>query len=552
VLPFANLSPDEANEYFASGLHDEVLTQLQHVAGLRVISRSSVMEYAEYRPNVRDIARNLRVTHLVEAGVQRIGNRLRVNVMLIDGRVDENVWGERYDRELDDAFAVQSDIAQKVAQALAIALTFEERRAISLEPTTDPAAYRLYVRGREYSRRPGYRQEDFAAAQRALERAIEIDPEFALAHAELSNLHGRMYWEAFDTSPERLEAQQAEAEEALRLQPSLPQAHVALGWVYYVRGEFRRALAEYETALDGLPNDAEVVARIGYARRRLGDWEGVFDAFRQATQLDPLNPNLFYDLGGHSFAATRRYAQAAAAYDTALMLAPDLYDAGIKKGQTYVHWEGNLDSLRAVIARIPAEVHLPEVDQARAELALWERDGSALLRLARQIPAPAVETQLVHMPKALYAAWGHRLVGDGDAANAAFDSARVGLEPLAQARPADQRFETPLAYAYAGLGMVDEAVRSAERITQSPQRSGTSPADPRSDQAVARIYAQVGLAARAVPHLERLLTSESPTSVRTLQLDPLLDPIRGDPAFGQLLERYAEVGAQTSREGERP
>jgi len=538
VLPFENLSTEEGNAYFASGLHDEVMTQLLRVSGLRVISRTSVMEYATDRPNVRVIARDLGVSYVAEATVQRIGDRLRVNVQLIDARTDDHLWAEHYDRELSDAFAVQSEIARKVADALTTTLTVEERGAISQAPTDDPEAYRFYLQGRDYYLRAGYRQENFEAAEGLYERAITLDPGFALARAALARVHGLMYWENFDASPGRLEAQRAEAEEALRLQPDLPQAHLAVGWVHYVEGDFQRALEESNAALEGLPNDAEIVARIGYTHRRLGNWPEVFEAFQQATQLNPRNANLFYDLGGHSYGAARRYADAVRAYDRAFDLAPDLHDAAIRKGNIFVHWQGQLDTLRAVMAQLPTDLHLPEVDLARVELALWERDADGLLRLLDAIPGEVFETQLVYLPKPIYAAWAHRLRGDEAAARAAFDSARVWLEPLARDRPNDERVLAGLGYAYAGLGRRADAVHSADRSMELWQRGGNALSGSQAAEIAAGILAQANLPDEAVRHLETLMAGHSPVSVYTLRLNPLYDPIRAHPLFRALLEEY--------------
>jgi TolB-like protein/Flp pilus assembly protein TadD len=534
VLPFENLSGDDDNAYFASGLHDEVMTQLQKVAGLRVISRTSVMEYAGDRPNVRVIAANLGVNHVTEATVQRIGDRLRVNVQLIDARTDDQVWAERYDREVADAFGVQSNIAETIADALATTLTDKERGAISRPPTAHPEAYRLYLQGRDYLLHPGYRRDNFTAAEVLYGRAAALDPEFALVRAELSRVHGLLYWENFDPSLARLEAQRAEAEEALRLDPDLPQAHGALGWAHYVTGDYQKALEEYNIALEGLPNDAEIVAAIGYTHRRLGDWPEVFAAFTKATTLSPRNANLFYDLGGHSFLATRQYEEAAWAYGRAEFLAPDLYDAAIHKGHTYVHWLGQLDTLGAVVARLPSNLHLPEIDLVRAHFALWNREPEALLGYLEAMPDPAFETQIVYFPKPLYAAWAHRLRGDEPAARAALDSARVSLERLVRENPEDGRFTTSLGYAYAGLGRSQDAADAAEGSMQSAQRAGLELSD-----AAARILAQANLPDLAIPYLEAVLEADSPISAQTLRLDPLLDPIRNHPAFQALIERYS-------------
>jgi serine/threonine-protein kinase len=335
-----------------------------------------------------------------------------------------------------------------------------------------------------------------------------------------------------------LEAQRAEAEEALRLQPNLPQAHVAAGWVQYVEGRFEEALREYEAALEGLPNDAEIVARIGYTHRRLGHWPQVFEAYDKAIQLNPRNATLFYDLGGHSFAANRRYAEAVTAYDRALALAPDLYDAGLRKGLIFVHWRGQLDTLRAVVDQLPADLHLPEVDLARVDLALWERDTDGLLRLLDTTPEPVFETQLVYLPRAIYAGWAHQIRGDGAAARAAFESARASLEPLLGRRPDDERIRAALGYAYAGLGMQDAAAEMVDGLTRSRWQGGDALSRFQAAKVSAEILAQANLPDAANRNLEILLTGASPVSVRTLRMNPLLDPLRDQPGFQAILYRF--------------
>jgi tetratricopeptide (TPR) repeat protein len=352
----------------------------------------------------------------------------------------------------------------------------------------------------------------------------------------LSRVHGHMYWESFDASPERLERQRAEADEALRLKPDLPQAHVSAGWLHYVLGEFHQALEEYEAALQGLPNDAEIVARIGYTQRRLGNWPAVFEAYEHATELNPRNATLFYDLGGHSYAATRRYREAVEAYDRALALAPDLYDAAIRKGFVFLHWRGQLDSLQAALARVPADRHLPEVDLARADLALWQRDADALTQVLVETPGRIYETQLVFLPKALYSAWSAGLRGDTAGARSAFGTALATLEPLIRLRPNDARLVAALGFAQAGLGLRTAAMASASRTLELGRQGGTASAGgAQSMETAAAILAQAGMATEAVNNLRTLLAGNSATSKWTLRRNPLLDPIRDDPGFRALV-----------------
>jgi tetratricopeptide (TPR) repeat protein len=271
----------------------------------------------------------------------------------------------------------------------------------------------------------------------------------------------------------------------------------------------------------------------------LGNWSEVYAAFEHAAKLNPRNPTLFYDLGGHSFAFTRRYADAVSAYDRASTLAPDLYDAAIKKGEIYVHWRGQLDTLRTVVASLPGELHLPEVDLAKVNLALWERDPEDLLLLLEAIPAPVLETQVMYFPKTLYEGWAHRLRGDESAALARFDSARILLEPLVPERPNDERILLALGFAFAGLGRSLDAENSAVSAIRLRQDAGDALSRLRTVGTGARVLAQAGFADQAIAYLETVLANHSSVSVHTLRLDPLLDPIRDHPRFQAVLERYS-------------
>jgi len=541
ALPWANRSGNEEDAYFTDGIHDEILTRMAKIRGLRVISRQSVMQFRDSPLTAGEIAAELGVRYILEGGLLRAGDSVRLNVQLIDAQTDDHTWAASFDRLLSVAnlLSIQAEVAQAIADTLRATVTPEEQVEIGRIGTTNMEAYDFYLQGRGYAARPGYHEDDFRAAEALFERAIELDPEFAHARASLSRVHGSMLWERFDPSPERFEAQRAEAEEALRLQPDLPLAHAAVGWMNYVRGNFREALEEYETALEGLPNDAGIVSRIGYTHRRLGNWPDVYSAFEEASRLNPRDANLFYDLGGHSFGFTRRYADAVEAYDRASTLAPDLYDASIQRGLIYLHWQGQLDTLRAVINDLPRELHLPEIDLARINLALWERDSDGLLRLLESIPAPVFETQVAYLPKPVYAGWAHQLRGDQSAALAAFDSARVLLEPLVPENPNDERLLVALGYVYAGLGRRDDAGNSAADAVRLRQEAGDALSRLRTIEAAARVLAQAGLADQALVHLETVMASDSPVSVHTLRLDPLLDPIRDHPRFRALLERYA-------------
>jgi serine/threonine protein kinase/Flp pilus assembly protein TadD len=544
VLPFQNLSAGGPNSYFAGGLHEELLTQLAKVAALKVISRTSVMSYASTSKPLKQIANELGVRSIVEGSVQVAGERLRVNVQLIDAATDAHLWAERYDRTLDDAFAIQSDVAQQIVAAVGAALSNTEQKGLAEAPTTNAEAYQLYLQGREYWTRPGYLQQNCEIAQELYERALALDPGFALAHAALSEVHGGMYWYRFDPLPARAAHQREEAEAALRLAPDLPQAHEAMGLAHYWgRRDYKRALEEFAIALERLPNDADLWAHIGYVHRRLGHWEEVIAAFEKATQLNPRAANLFYDLGGNTYQGMHRYAEAVRAYDRALSLASDLNVVATWKGWIYVCWQGQLDTLRAILHRLPMDADLGTPGTRaflQVELLYLERQADNLLRVLLTTQVTVFEEQDWFLPISLYAAWAHQLRGDRSAAHAAFLSALVFLDSALRKLPDDWRVHSARGLALAGLGRRDEALREARWLQQSEVYRADAFQGPQLAEARARILAQAGEVSAALDEIGRLLAEPSWLSVHTLRLDPCWDPIRDHSRFKALLVKYAK------------
>ncbi len=543
VLPFQNLNVEGPHAYFAGGLHDELLTQLAKVAALKVISRTSVMGYSVTSKPLKAIATELGVGSVVEGSVQVVGGRLRVNVQLIDAATDEHLWAERYDRTLDDAFAIQSEVAQQIVAAVGAALTSAEQGRLAEVPTANAEAYRLYLQGREYRARPGYLRQDLETAQQLYERALGLDPNFALAHAELSQVHGRMYWNRYDPSAARPARQREEAEAALRLAPDLPQAHIAMGLAHYQgRRDYRRALDEFAIALEGLPSDAELLSFVGLVHRRLGNWNEVSAAFEKAAELDPRNATLFYDLGGHTYQFVRRYADALRAYDRALILAPDLHVAAIHRGWTYVRWHGQLDTLRAALSRVPRDAelgNLRDVATQRAALLLLGRNADSLLQMLRIARVDVFVERMVFLPSALYAAWAHQMRGDHPAARGAFVAALVHLDSVLAELPDDWRLHAARGLALAGLGGRDEALREARWLQLWVVDREDAVDGPSLGEDRARILAQAGDADAALDEIERLLAGPAWLSVHMLRLDPRWDPIREHPRFHAMLAKYS-------------
>ena len=537
VLPFQNLSGTPEHAYFAGGLHDELLTQLSKVAALRVVSRTSVMRYAGGTTPLREIARELKVGSVVEGSIQVADGRLRVNVQLIDAATDAHLWADRYDRTLDDAFAIQSDVAQHIVRAVGGALTSAESRGMTEAPTANAEAYRLYLQGREYFMRPGRLRLDYETAQQLYQRAIQEDSGFALAHAALAEVHGLMHLLRYDLSPERLARLIGEAETAFRLAPDLPKVQEAMGFAYgRGRGDFRRSLALYQQAVVGLPSDARLWQRIGFSHRILGNWEEALAGFAKSIELDPYDADLFLAQGTTEL-MTRKYDDAIRSWSHALSLAPDLHAAAIVKGWAYAHGRGQLDTLRSVLARVPESIELgPQGDVAahRAMLHLWERNPDRLLAVLGTALGPVFESELTYRPVLLYSAWAHQLRGDPAGARAAFDSARVLLDARLARVPDDWQAAAARGLVLAGLKQREPALADLRRLERRAKYPGGY-IEARLSEDRAMILAQLGESGAALDEIERLLQAPSMLSVSALRLDPIWDPIREHPRFRALI-----------------
>src|SRR4026208_171726 len=305
VLPFQSLSDEKENAYFADGMQDDILTNLSKIGDLKVISRMSVMSYRDAGiRNAREIGKALGVAALLEGSVRRVGNRVRVNVQLINASNDEHIWAEDYDRDLTDVFAIQTDLAQKIASALQAKLSPNEKALLDHRPTQNPDAYLLFVQAHGYASRRDMFRDTSLKPEPLFEQAIKLDPNFALAFAGLSMVESWAY-HSFDPLPARREKARTAANEALRLQPDLPEAHLALGFSYYYRDrDYERALAEFEIAKRGLPNEAQAYMAIGAIQRRQGRWAESTANLEKAAELDPKNSSVLLNLG-YNYMATR-------------------------------------------------------------------------------------------------------------------------------------------------------------------------------------------------------------------------------------------------------
>src|SRR5215813_9593929 len=347
VLPFASLSSGEENAYFAQGFHDELLRQLGRIGGLRVISRTSVLQYKEGARNSREIAEALGVSSIVEGSVQRAGNRVRVEARLIDARNDRQVWADRYDRDVTDIFTIQTAMAEEIAGSLHARLSAAQKVQIERKPTQSAEAYDLYLRALEYQNRPENLPINLAIAERMYQKAIQADPSFALARARLARMKMGTWYMVAGTSDRVAEDAREAAAQSLRLQPNLPEGHLALGLYYYrSQRDYDRALNELEIARSGVP--AEALRYMGQILREQGRFDEAIRRQQEAAHLDPRSPITLGSLA-NSLMWTRRYAEAEQVINRILTIAPDLLSAAILKAFLYDAWQGDTTLAKKVL-----------------------------------------------------------------------------------------------------------------------------------------------------------------------------------------------------------
>jgi len=541
VLPLANRSGLEEDQYFTDGFHDEILTQLAKIGGLSVRGRTSVMEYRDRPKNIRQIGDELNARYIMEGGVLRAGGTVRITVQLMDAEADEHVFAKTYDRELsvENLLAVQREVALSIADSLEATLTTQEREQIERVPTENSEAYDYYLRGLEYS---SPSEADTRISVEMLVDATRLDPGFALAFAKLSQAHTSMYWWRYDHSPERLELAKQAADRSLELEPDLPEAHLALGYYYYHGHlDFERAMQEFEVALSQQPNNADLLEGMGYVERRRGDFQTALSYLERAVELDPRDASKLENLA-QIHGQLGHYAEADRLYERALALAPDMMIAYALRAMNYFSWEGNTSKARAVLEEA-VDRGLDAVDDPWVGYGLVLADigeGSyetALERLSSG-SSEAFSTLGYYVPKAMMAADVYALMNEPELARQHLDSAVALLEAELQEAPEDSRLYGAIGLAYARQGRVDEAVRAGERGVELLPDSVDALNGRSRIEDLARILTITGRHDAALDRLDYLLSVPGFMSVAVLRSDPQLDPLRDHPRFQALLEKH--------------
>jgi serine/threonine-protein kinase len=541
VLPFQNLSKNDENAFFADGVQDEILTDLAKVADLKVISRTSVMQYKSgVARSLREIGQQLGVAHVVEGSVQRSGNRVRVNAQLVDARTDRHLWGQTYDRDLADVFAIQSEIAKTIADQLQAKLSLREKNAIELPPTSDISAFDLYTRAKNILLRISSGTDTLQAVD-LLNQAVARDPSFFDAYCQLAYAHDALYFFGADHTSARLALAEAALQAASRLRPDAGETHLARGWnLYWAYGDYDGALAELEAARQTLPNDARIFRLTGYIQRRQGHWEESTRNLERAVELDPRDIETLGTGVAGNYWLCRRYAEVKPWFARALAFEPN--DARMKVSLAGVDfdwkadtqpWHETIDSIRATN---PAAV--PSIANDWLICALAERDAAAakdaLMAIGAERIALAFDNIRFNRPFAEGVI--ARMTKDDEKARSAFTAARAEQEKIVQAQPNYGPALCVLGLIDAGLGRKEEALREGRRAVELLHVEKDSVNGAAMVKYLAMIAAWVGDKDLACEQLAIAIHIPSSLSYGQLKLMLSWDALRGDQRFEKIVE----------------
>ena len=545
ILPFENLSDDKQNAYFADGVQDEILNDLAKVADLKVISRTSVMQYKNsVNRNLREIAKALGVAHILEGTVQRSGDRVRVSAQLIDARSDAHLWGESYDRELADVFAIESELAEQIVPQLKSKLSPTEKVAIEEKPTTDLAAYDLYERAKTLIEDALFKSplsEGLFGAVQLLEQALQRDPQFALAYYQLAYAHDLIYFSGADHTPGRVALADAAIKSLDRLRPNSGEAHLALAkHLYFGYLDYDPAREELKLAQKSLPNDPLTFLLAGYIDRRQGRWDESISNFQRAVELDPRNPFILQQIA-RGYECLRRYADAERAWDAAAVLSPD--DAATKASPALIelHWHADPRPLLALIERSLAEK--PDSAEILAEpwllASLCQRDGNGAQHALAALPADGCHVEKIPFPKAWCQGVVAQMRGNSAAARSAYATAREELATVVREQPDYAEALGALGMVDAALGHKEEAIREGRRAIELLPVTKESISGSLLVQYLALIYAWTGEKDLALEQLTVAARIPGYLSYGQLRLHPYFDSLRGDPRFDKIVASLA-------------
>jgi serine/threonine protein kinase/Tfp pilus assembly protein PilF len=548
VLPFENLSSDKENAYFAEGIQDEILTRLAKIANLKVISRTSTQHYDSAPKNLREIAKQLGVAHILEGSVQKSANTVRVNVQLINAANDSHLWSDTFDRKLTDILLVESEVAKTIADQLRAKLTGDEQQVIAARPTSNPQAYDYYLRGLAYTLKTAFTPENSLGAQKYVKEAVRLDPDFALSWALLSYIDssGYLTQSLQPTVALREEARDA-AQTALRLQPNLGEGLLATGFYHYAcLKEYDTALKYLEQAQRVLPQSSRVLQGLAFVERRRGDWGKSEAYFQQAEKVDPRNVNLLSQ-HARSYICRRHFPEALARLEQILNISPDDTDTIVLKARI-AQAQGDLPRAAALLSPLhPGVGYVNALETQVYQAILESRPAPVITQLKEILTKPDQTLGFYAGELRFWLAWAQEVAGDTAAARESWTQGRAELESFLKEQSENFILMGDLALTNVALGDNNAALALAERAVEMSPIEKDALTGPRPLEIVARVAARTGDIERSISTLEKLLSipyeaplaANPPLTPALLRLDPMFEPLRKDPRFQKLVASSA-------------
>ena len=538
VLPFENLSEDKANAYFADGIQEEILTRLAKIADLKVISRTSTQRYQSKPGNLSEIAKQLGVANVLEGSVQKAGDQVRVNVQLLNAQSDFHLWADTYDRKLVDIFGVESEIARGIADALQAKLTGGEQRELAVKPTNNPEAYDAYLRGLALEARTTSSLLDQAKVVGFYERAVQLDPAFAVAWARLSRVNAQMYFGGLDSTTARRDTTERALKTAQKLQPNSPETLLAQAYYqYWVLRDYDLAKATFGRVRDLLPGRSDVPGALALIARRQGHWDESVAYWEQTLALDPRNTE-WLATAAETYAMLRQFPAALKTYDRLLDIVPNdpntvAFEAGIYQA------EGNLEQAGKLLAGVNAQTPSAPAFLIKLNQLFLERHFDDAIRLIHsRLTEYRDLSDIERLLDQFLLVLAQENAGDIAGARATAQQVLGPLETLCQRDPDNANFAQVLSIIHAVLGQKDAAIKEAERAIALRPTVKDAVDGPVNEENLAYVEVLVDDKNRAIPRLQRLLQVPYGNCVTPalLRLDPKWDSLRGDPAFQKLCE----------------
>ncbi len=554
MLPFENLSEEKANAYFAEGVQNEILTRLAAVRDLKVISRTSTAKYQSKPDNLKTVAQELGVSTILEGAVQKAGDKVRVNVQLIDARADTHLWARSYDRDFKDVLEVESEVSQEIADALRANLSPSESHVLAAVRTPDTEAYDLFLRG-EYE----FRQAESSPAADAYDRAeafyrqaLARDPNFAEAAAALARSRLLRRWFVSPLAPAELEEVKSLTDRALALAPNSPEAHMALGlFFYFAHRQYEMALAEFNRTLELQPNNARARQYCAWAYRRRGEWERSLAYSQRAQELDPRDASIPGDVG-LTYEALRQWKDAERAQLRGLAIDPHNAWVPVSLLLTRLNATGDVGAARRALDGFPEHIKLlmhgtGETIGLLGWMGMWvyldvleRRFTDAFQAFEKNV----VEDDRAHLRQLAGRVALCVLAGQTEAAKSAGKEALPLLEGTLRERPDDTFAMTELSWVYLALRRNADALRVSRQAADTMSIEKDALSGPSFQIGLAQIEARAGAPEEAIKRLRRLLSIPAGhvASIALLKIDPVWDPIRNRPDFQQLLLGPEQIG----------